>query len=306
MINEVGRREGLFGDMGKVSMHDFSTANRSEEDRVNAVTTVASIFFQNDKAIGSDSLYDKLKAESIGLPSSSFEFVPVLLSVQEAFAIGEILASKGKGGMVHTSRFGRLITAGTDKAYVLTNLRALIEDSKNSGGEVPLDIFNTSKEEIEVIRSNFFVFNSHIDIVTARQFLRHRVSWQELSRRYVSGKKVPFSVYLTDDMLSRDIKIEVGDALDWAKPLVEDDYEDVNVSASDIVTLCLKMYDAAIENGVKPQDARRIIPQGAMTQMWSGWFPDQLENMVQLRTAAKAQWEIRQLSRAMGELAGLL
>ncbi|HRM76790.1 MAG TPA: FAD-dependent thymidylate synthase, partial [Aliarcobacter cryaerophilus] len=62
--------------------YDFSTANMSEENRIKAITQVASICYQNPKAIGSESLYNRLMAESMGLPSSSFEFVPVILDYE--------------------------------------------------------------------------------------------------------------------------------------------------------------------------------------------------------------------------------
>ena len=39
------------------------------------VTQVASICYQSQKALGGESLYNRLMAESQSLPSSSFEFV---------------------------------------------------------------------------------------------------------------------------------------------------------------------------------------------------------------------------------------
>ncbi len=164
MINEVGRREGLFGDMGKVSMHDFSTANRSEEDRVNAVTTVASICFQNDKAIGSDSLYDKLKAESIGLPSSSFEFVPVLL---EMTVMNEKFFKHRFNNCI---KYGEFIDRfKEDKCvWLLTNLRALISDV----GEEADKYLNDTEHEIAIIKKHFKLFK-----------IRYRRKYSDIRRK---------------------------------------------------------------------------------------------------------------------------
>ena len=59
----------------------------SEKHRIHAISAVASICYQNPKAIGSESLYNRLLAESKGLPSSSAEFVPVLLTEEEVYKL---------------------------------------------------------------------------------------------------------------------------------------------------------------------------------------------------------------------------
>ena len=87
-VNPVNKKENIFGDdIAFVEQYDFSTANLNEENRINAITTVASICYQNPKAVGSESLYNRLLAESKGLPSSSAEFVPVLLTEEEVYKL---------------------------------------------------------------------------------------------------------------------------------------------------------------------------------------------------------------------------
>ena len=84
MIQKINEKQNIFGDeIGFVENWDFSRANLNEENRILAITQVASICYQNPKALGSESLYNRLAAESKGLPSSSFEFVPVLLTEEE-------------------------------------------------------------------------------------------------------------------------------------------------------------------------------------------------------------------------------
>ena len=69
----INKKENVFGDgITFVEQYDFSTANLNEENRIKAITTVASICYQNPKAIGSESLYNRLLAESKSLLSSSF------------------------------------------------------------------------------------------------------------------------------------------------------------------------------------------------------------------------------------------
>ena len=84
----INKKENIFGDdIAFIEQYDFSKANMSEENRIKAITTVASICYQNPKAVNSESLYNRLLAESKGLPSSSAEFVPVLLTEEEVYKL---------------------------------------------------------------------------------------------------------------------------------------------------------------------------------------------------------------------------
>ena len=87
-MKKINDKQNIFGDnIAFVEQYDFSTANMSEENRIKAITTVASICYQNPKALGSESLYNRLMAESQWLPSSSAEFVPVLLTEEEVYEL---------------------------------------------------------------------------------------------------------------------------------------------------------------------------------------------------------------------------
>ena len=83
-MKKINDKQNIFGDnIAFIEQYDFSTANMSVENRILAITQVASICYQNPKALGSESLYNRLMAESIGLPSSSFEMCPILLTEEE-------------------------------------------------------------------------------------------------------------------------------------------------------------------------------------------------------------------------------
>lgn len=275
----------LNGIAGHVSLYDFSTANRSYEDRVAAVSAIASICYQSPKSLGSISLFNRLQAESAGLPSSSYEFVPVLLSLAQQCAV-ESYCSDISPEALHIYKFGELLPRySDDTAYLLTNLRALINDV---GETESFRYFNTDPDEIEIIRNNFKVFHFNIDLSTRSQMVRHRVSWQELSRRYVSGSKTPFEFYVSSKLQSltsvNDVK---GDNI---------------FTTQEIIDICLVHYDAAIAAGVKPEEARRILPQAMMTQIWGAFQPSQLSAFFELRLDSHAQAEIRQVATAMKSL----
>ena len=273
VIKKINEKQNILNDnIGFVENWDFSRANLNEENRILAITQVASICYQNPKALGSESLYNRLMAESMGLPSSSFEFVPVILDYENP-KHKEIL----KLEYSNCKKFGEIL----DDRYLLTNYRALVYDFENDKDKFSFDIrtiFNT-QEECKIIKEYFKVFLFKVDFPTRSQMVRHRISWQELSRRYVSAKRVPFEFYVSDKLKE-------------------------NQKVQDLIKQSEDLYFELLENGVKPQEARRVIPQMAYTQIWGAFMPKQLDNYFKLRLDEHAQWEIRQTAIAMQELLG--
>ena len=185
-------------------------------------------------------------------------------------------------------KYGEWITV-EGKKYLLTNYRAVVTDFEKYGDK-GIDLrkrFNTP-EECEIIKQHFKVFLYKVDLPTRSQMVRHRVSWQELSRRYVSGSRVPFEYYVSEKM--KFISIH------------KDDESDIHLDNDDFHRICEERYYQALEKGVKPQEARRVIPQSAYTQIWGAFMPNQLDNYFKLRLDKHAQWEIRMVSKAMQEL----
>ena len=271
VIEKINEKQNILNDnIGFVENWDFSKANLNEENRILAITQVASICYQNPKALGSESLYNRLMAESMGLPSSSFEFVPVILDYENP-KHKEIL----KLEYSNCKKFGEIL----DDRYLLTNYRALVYDFENDKDKFSFDIrtiFNT-QEECKIIKEYFKVFLFKVDFPTRSQMVRHRISWQELSRRYVSAKRVPFEFYVSEKLKE-------------------------NQKVQDLIKQSEDLYFELLENGVKPQEARRVIPQMGYTQIWGAFMPKQLDNYFKLRLDEHAQWEIRQTAIAMQEL----
>ncbi len=271
VIEKINEKQNILNDdIGFVENWDFSRANLNEENRILAITQVASICYQNPKALGSESLYNRLMAESMGLPSSSFEFVPVLLDYENP-KHQEIL----KLEYSNCKKFGEIL----DDRYLLTNYRALVYDFENDKDKFSFDIrtiFNT-QEECKIIKEYFKVFLFKVDFPTRSQMVRHRISWQELSRRYVSAKRVPFEFYVSEKLKE-------------------------NQKVQDLIKQSEDLYFELLENGVKPQEARRVIPQMGYTQIWGAFMPKQLDNYFKLRLDEHAQWEIRQTAIAMQDL----
>lgn len=283
----LGSRENILDiGIGSVYMYDFSKANSSYEARVQAVTKVASICYGNPKALGSVKLFERLEAEAAGLPSSSYEFIPVLLSdVDEIFDIVEARSeAEGLDRFIpHIAKYGSIVYDEEGDDYVLTNLRALIHDV---GVEKSLDFLNTTEKELKVIRDNVFTFLFSADIPTRTQMIRHRQKWQELSRRYISGKKKEFTFYVSEKM--KNVKSRY----------CTNDYPD-ELYTEEVINICLNHYYKALEDGVKPEEARRIIPQAAMTDFWGAFDREGLINFIKLRSDSHAQFEIRNISTSI-------
>lgn len=212
-----------------------------------------------------------LANESKGLPSSSYEFVPILFPLDKVYRYNDITD-------INIFKYGEIINHNKVD-YLLTNLRALLNDISIYSEMEHLRNFYNSESHCEIIKKHFKVYKVKTDISTSKQYIRSRVNLQELSRRYVSGKKVPFDFYISKNMKGIVSKLD-----------------DEDLSTDDIVSLCLNHYMKALSDGVKPQEARRIIPQCAYTEIWSAWQPKQLDNFLKLRTKNDSQWEIRQLA----------
>ena len=199
-LNPVLTKENLFGDnIAKIEAYDFSTANLSDEHRLHAITSIASICYNNPKAINSQSLYDRLYRESKGLPSSSFEFIKMLIPVN--IIIEKIIDENNKNlleygnvnrclkdheySMLNIFKFGTvLIVDGIE--WVLTNYRAVVHDQ--SKFNIDLTDFYNNEYQCNIIKHFSYVFKIRMDTNTRTQFIRHRVAgYQELC---ISGDSI--------------------------------------------------------------------------------------------------------------------
>ena len=309
MIQLINKKENIYGDnIAKVEQYDFSRANTSDEARTLAITSIATVCTQKFESIGSEKLCTKLLTEAHGIPSSAYGFVPVLLNRAQRLRIysmvkNTILKKRNEGKNVflishvdlcgiNIEKFGQLVE---NDEYLLTNLRALVNDI---GLEASKEFYNTDENEIAIIKKHFKVFKHKMDIRSARQFMRHTTAvWQELSRRYVSGKKVPFEFYISDKM--KNIYDDYSAIGCWT---IEQIDGKIPPSTKTIQEQLLEIYNDAIEQGIKPQDARDILPLCTYTEIWSGWQPFALQNMLTERTAIGTQWELRQTALAIKEL----
>ena len=107
-------------------------------------------------------------------------------------------------------------------------------------------------------------FRIKAPIFVARQLVKHQVGlvWNEVSRRYVDHAP---ELYRPDSWRGRpqnskqgsDGEVELGPTLDHNLEMT--------------MQSCLILYNAMIEKGVAPEQARMVLPQSMMTEWyWSG------------------------------------
>lgn len=132
---------------------------------------------------------------------------------------------------------------------------------------------------------------------TIGQLVRHRVNIQARSRRYVNGKKTIFDFYISDKM--RKVKSRFTLLTD------ENHSHNLDYTTQNLIEACVNHYFKALADGVKAEDARRIIPQAAYSTLWMGFQKEQLDNFFRLRLDSHAQIEIRQLATAMHDMVKL-
>lgn len=297
----------LLDNLAYIQEYNFSTSNRSHQDRLNTVTSIASICYAKPDAIGSEKLYNRLAVEGAGIPSSSFAFIPVVLDAQQVQDVSDIAVKNFPEKMPDILIFGELIkgelNGNPDEIKHLTNLRALLQDlgwtvDMDKAKELSESYFNTSEEDIELIKNNYKVYRVKIDIATSKQWNRHLFHLQELSRRYVSDSKVPFEFYVEDKLKDVSALIEVNT---FDHQLEHNRDTQLELTVQQHIDNSMALYKAAIDDGVAPQSARRLIPQMAYTEIWTGMTPRVYNNMLKLRTKPGTQWEFRQLAQQIAE-----
>ena len=196
-------------------------------------------------------------------------------------------------------KYGEFIDVNGEM-FLLTNLRALFHDADRFENQSLKEWYNDSSEAQEIISAHSNVFMAKMDIATARQFNRTRISLQELSRRYVNGKKEPFEIYLSKAVVKASPYVYVEENIS-TDPL-EEEIISVEIGVEKLMDMTIEMYLDLIKKGVPAEEARRVIPVGAYTKVWSSFLPEHMDNFYKLRTDGHAQSEIQKLAFAMQKI----
>jgi len=160
--------------IGIVTLYDASHANETEEQRIWAVTTIASLAYGNEEAKNPEALYERMQSIK---HESLWEFI----------------------------RYGsnRIGENGIDES-----MRSFLEyqaydpdDDNNYEMSTP--------EEVGFHKQNIACFRIKVPMFVRSQFMRHRsFSYLEMSRRYTKGAKVPFEFWYPQDFHGNKVMLE--------------------------------------------------------------------------------------------------
>jgi thymidylate synthase (FAD) len=144
----------------------------------------------------------------------------------------------------------------------------------------------------------FASFHVKAPVFVARQLVKHKfLRWNEISRRYVDEEP---EFYSPDVWRGRSADKKQGSE-------GEVDFDPHCVYLPDHYSyraeeICLDVYDAMLEAGVAPEQARMVLPQSMMTEWyWSGSL-DAFADMCHLRCKPDTQAETREVAEKIEDL----
>jgi thymidylate synthase (FAD) len=142
-------------------------------------------------------------------------------------------------------------------------------------------------------------FRVKAPIFVARQLVKHTVgfSWNEVSRRYVDEEP---EFYIPEVWRKKAENVKQGSSEEPVDLSPIEDMEGDNGSLflpEEATRVCLDTYQAMLDVGVCPEQARMVLPQNTMTEwIWTGtlyaWA-----RMCQLRLDSHTQKETREVAQ---------
>jgi len=163
-------------------------------------------------------------------------------------------------------------------------------------GDTKLIHYLAKHKHISPFGHAFASFHVKAPIFVARQLVKHKfLRWNEISRRYVDDEP---EFYVPEVWRGKSADKKQGssdEAVEVDELFIYDTYDSLNFA-----------YQALLDAGVAPEQARMILPQSTMTEWyWSGSL-DAFSAMCRLRCASDTQYETRivadQISEKMAEL----
>jgi thymidylate synthase (FAD) len=163
-------------------------------------------------------------------------------------------------------------------------------------GDTKLIHYLAKHKHISPFGHAFASFHVKAPIFVARQLVKHKfLRWNEISRRYVDDEP---EFYVPEVWRGRSADKKQGssdEAVEVGELFIYDTYDSLNFA-----------YQALLDAGVAPEQARMVLPQSTMTEWyWSGSL-DAFAAMCRLRCASDTQYETRivadQISEKMAEL----
>lgn len=188
------------------------------------------------------------------------------------------------------------------KAYITTNLRVLVE---NNLKELLCYQVEPTEHHEKRITAKFIC-----DRGVSHEFVRHRVfSFAQESQRYCNYNKDKFNNELTF-IRPTWLNIPTGDYTYWDGDWCDIDNMKIQLPSdngvADNFLWCLNnagmQYRLLINKGLKPQEARGVLPNATKTELVMTGFESDWEHFLSLRTSKNAHPDAQRLSLKLKEL----
>ena len=129
--------------------------------------------------------------------------------------------------------------------------------------------------------ATFFV--SGVSRALTHQLVRHRLaSFSQMSQRYCKVDTDSSDWYVVPPQFTIDHPVEFAEHM----------------------RACAESYKGALRSGMKPEDARYLLPEATKTEITVTMNCRELFHFLDLRQSQAAQWEIRDLAGAMVDALG--
>lgn len=188
------------------------------------------------------------------------------------------------------------------KAYITTNLRVLVE---NNLKELLCYQVEPTEHHEKRITAKFIC-----DRGVSHEFVRHRVfSFAQESQRYCNYNKDKFNNELTF-IKPTWLKIPTGDYTYWDGDWCDIDNMKIQLPSdngiADNFLWCLNnagmQYRLLINKGLKPQEARAILPNATKTELVMTGFESDWEHFFELRCSGAAHPDAKKLADELKSL----
>jgi thymidylate synthase (FAD) len=134
-------------------------------------------------------------------------------------------------------------------------------------------------------------------IFVRTQMFKHKVGFteNEISRRYVT---VEPEVYTPEWRAAPTDGAKQGSSDFVYSPLADD----LDRMYNKAILECVEIYNKLLEDGVAPEQARSVLPQGTYTEWWWTGSLSAYARVFKQRIDAHAQWEVQQYATAIGKI----
>lgn len=139
-------------------------------------------------------------------------------------------------------------------------------------------------------------FRIKMPLFVAREWFRHTVGFarNEVSRRYVDSKP---EIYIPSEWRQRDARLKQG-----SKDELVSNNAEICSDVRDYMTMVLELYERLLKDGVCPEQARIVLPQGMYTEFIETGSLAAYARLCRLRLDPHAQKEIRVYAQQISDL----